>query len=72
MEWSGALKFLYENKEEAADIAKKQFPTMPLEDLQATLKRSFADELWSKDGQVSRASWDTAKSRRHGGGHPQE
>jgi NitT/TauT family transport system substrate-binding protein len=57
-----SLKFLYDNKEEAAEIAKKQFPTMPLEDLQATLKRSFADELWSKDGQVSRASWDTAKS----------
>jgi NitT/TauT family transport system substrate-binding protein len=57
-----SLKFLYDNKEEAAEIAKKQFPTMPLEDLQATLKRSFADELWSKDGQVTRASWETAKS----------
>ena len=35
---------------------------MPLDDLKATLDRSFADELWSKDGQVSRASWDTAKA----------
>jgi NitT/TauT family transport system substrate-binding protein len=56
------LKFLYANKDESAEIAKKQFPTMPLEDLKATLDRSFADELWSKDGQISRASWDTAKS----------
>ena len=32
---------------EAAEIAKKEFPTMPLDDLQATLDRSFADELWS-------------------------
>ena len=43
-------------------IAKKQFPTMPLDDLKATLDRSFADEMWSKDGTISRASWDTAKN----------
>ena len=35
---------------------------MPLDDLKATLDRSFADELWSKDGKISRASWDTAKA----------
>ncbi len=57
-----ALKFLYANKEESAAIAKKQFPTMPLDDLKATLDRSFADELWSKDGQISRGSWDNAKA----------
>jgi NitT/TauT family transport system substrate-binding protein len=57
-----ALKFVYDNQDESAEIAKKQFPTMPLEDLKATLDRSFADELWSKDGKISRASWDTAKA----------
>jgi NitT/TauT family transport system substrate-binding protein len=57
-----ALKFIYANKEESAEIAKKQFPTMPLDDLKATLDRSFADEMWSKDGQISHASWDTAKA----------
>jgi NitT/TauT family transport system substrate-binding protein len=57
-----ALKFVYDNKDESAEIAKKQFPTMPLDDLKATLDRSFADELWSKDGAVTRASWDTAKA----------
>ena len=57
-----ALKFVYDNKDEAADIAKKQFPTMSLDDLKATLDRSFADELWSKDGSISHASWDTAKA----------
>jgi NitT/TauT family transport system substrate-binding protein len=54
-------KFLYANKAESAEIAKKQFPTMPLEDLSATLDRSFADEMWSKDGMISRAAWDTGK-----------
>lgn len=57
-----ALKFVYANKDEAADIAKKQFPTMSLDDLKATLDRSFADDLWSKDGSISHASWDTAKA----------
>src|SRR5262249_4608584 len=56
------LKFLYANQAESAEIAKKQFPTMPLEDLKATLDRSFADEMWSKDGMISRAAWDTGKS----------
>ena len=56
------LKFLYSNQAESAEIAKKQFPTMPLDDLKATLDRSFADEMWTKDGTVSRAAWDTAKA----------
>ncbi len=54
------LKFTYENREEAVKIAKKEFPTMAEEDLMATLNRSFADEIWSKDGMVSRKSWETA------------
>src|SRR5260370_4989086 len=41
------LKFLYANPNEAAEIAKKQFPTMALEDLKATLDRSFKDQMWS-------------------------
>ena len=56
------LKFLYANQDEAAEIAKKQFPTMPLDDLKATLDRSFADEMWSKDGMSVAAAWDTAKA----------
>src|SRR5262249_28753106 len=57
-----ALKFAYENRAEAAELAKKQFPTMPLDDLKATLDRSFADEMWSKDGLVRPTAWDTAKA----------
>jgi NitT/TauT family transport system substrate-binding protein len=56
------LKFLYANQQESAEIAKKQFPTMPLDDLKATVDRSFADEMWSKDGTISRAAWDTGKA----------
>jgi len=57
-----ALKFLYANPNESAEIAKKQFPTMPLEDLKATLDRSFKDEMWSKDGMISKEAWTTASS----------
>ena len=35
---------------------------MPIEDMTATLDRSFADEMWSRDGSISRQSWDTAKA----------
>ena len=63
------LKFLYADKDDAADIAKKQFPTMALDDLKATLERSFRDQMWSQDGMISRAAWDTGKAvvlrRRH-------
>src|ERR1700737_399039 len=51
------LKFLYANPAESADIAKKQFPTMALDDLKATLDRSFKDEMWSKDGMITTHSW---------------
>ncbi len=57
-----SLKFVDQNHEESAELAKKQFPTMAIEDLKATLDRSFADDMWSKDGVISRASWDTGKS----------
>jgi len=43
-------------------VAKKQFPTMPLDDLSATLDRSFVDEMWSKDGMISPQAWETGKA----------
>jgi NitT/TauT family transport system substrate-binding protein len=57
-----SLKFVQDNHEEAAEIAKTQFPTMALDDLKATLARSFADAMWSRDGTISPAAWDTAKA----------
>jgi len=56
------LKFTYVQPDGAAEIAKKQFPTMALEDLKATLDRSFKDELWSKDGMINREAWATASA----------
>jgi len=62
------LKFLYANPAESADIAKAQFPTMPLDDLRATLDRSFKDEMWSRDGMVSHQAWETASAVVHEAG----
>jgi NitT/TauT family transport system substrate-binding protein len=56
------LKAMYANHDEAAEIARKEFPTMPLDDLKATLDRSFADEMWSPDGMVEPAAWTTAQA----------
>ena len=35
---------------------------MALEDLKATLDRSFGDQMWSQDGMVSKAAWETGKA----------
>ena len=35
---------------------------MPPADLRATLERSFKDEMWSRDGMVSRPAWATASA----------
>jgi NitT/TauT family transport system substrate-binding protein len=56
------LKFLHADRNGAADIAKKQFPSMALDDLKATLDRSFADGMWSMDGVISREAWGTGKA----------
>jgi NitT/TauT family transport system substrate-binding protein len=56
------LKLIYADPAEASAVAKRQFPTMPIEDLRATLDRSIADELWSRDGIISRQAWDTASA----------
>ncbi len=53
------LKFTEENPRLAAEVAKKEFPTMALDDLQATIDRAFADNLWSKDGKISQGAWTT-------------
>jgi NitT/TauT family transport system substrate-binding protein len=55
-------KMLYANPGEASEIAKRQFPTMPLDDLKATLSRSFQDEIWSRDGMISRQAWTAASA----------
>jgi NitT/TauT family transport system substrate-binding protein len=56
------LQFTYSNPDEASAIAKVQFPTMAQDDLRATLDRSFADQMWSKDGMISKEAWATAKA----------
>ena len=56
------LRLTLEQPDEAAAVARKEFPTMAADDLRATLDRSFADSLWSPDGVVSRPAWTTAEA----------
>lgn len=55
------LKATYDDKGKALAIAKAEFPTMSEDDLKATLDRSFADEVWSRNGMISEASWTTGE-----------
>jgi NitT/TauT family transport system substrate-binding protein len=56
------LRFAYADPAGAAAIAHKEFPTMALDDVKATLDRTFADALWSKDGMESPEAWKTGES----------
>jgi len=57
------LKFLYANpKRGPRKSPRSNSPTMPLEDLKATLDRSFRDAMWSKDGMISKEAWATGSS----------
>jgi len=56
---SAGLRATYADPAEAAALARKEFPTMALDDLKATLERSFQDEIWSRDGMISPESWKT-------------
>ena len=42
--------------------ATSRYYTMPLDDLKATLDRSFKDEMWSKDGMISKEAWATGSA----------
>ncbi|UFN46935.1 ABC transporter substrate-binding protein [Roseomonas sp. OT10] len=53
------LKAAYADPDEAAAFARKEWPTAPVADIKATLDRTFADGLWSRDGFVSPEAWAT-------------
>lgn len=54
------LKYTQEHPEELLAIAKKEYPTMADTDLRAALDRAVADQVWSKDGFITRAAWKTS------------
>jgi NitT/TauT family transport system substrate-binding protein len=56
------LKTTLSEPDRARAIAAKEFPTMNPDDLKATMDRTYADDLWSPDGVISRQSWATMHS----------
>ncbi|MGP7816960.1 ABC transporter substrate-binding protein [Niallia sp. 01092] len=50
------LKAVNENPDLAMKVLKAEFPSTPVESLQASLDRAYADSLWSKDGFISKES----------------
>lgn len=56
------LEFIRDNKEESMEIAKLEFPTMSQELLEATIDRSYADEMWEYSGQITEESVATGLS----------
>lgn len=56
------LQYCNAHPKEAAEVAEKWFPTMPLAYVTATIDRTVADKLWSADGTISEQSWKTAEA----------
>lgn len=56
------LEFIRDNKEESMEIAKLEFPTMSQELMEATIDRSYADEMWEYSGQITEESVATGLS----------
>ncbi|SFG85487.1 ABC transporter substrate-binding protein [Sporolactobacillus nakayamae] len=50
------LKVVNEDKAEAFKVLKKEFPTTPDSSLKAAMDRAYKDNLWSKDGYITKAS----------------
>jgi NitT/TauT family transport system substrate-binding protein len=50
------LKVVNEDKAEAFKVLKKEFPTTPDASLKAAMDRAYKDNLWSKDGYITKAS----------------
>lgn len=55
-----ALEFTDQNREEAFEIARKEFPTFDPDVLRATIDRGYDDGLWEFTGQITPESIDTA------------
>lgn len=50
------LKLVNSNKTEAFKILKKEFPTSSNASLRASMDRAYKDQLWSKDGFITKAA----------------
>ena len=55
------LKYTYDHPKDVVDVVRQTFPTMPADDMQATLDRCFADEMWSRDAQIDELAWENAE-----------
>ncbi|MCO7175130.1 ABC transporter substrate-binding protein [Sporolactobacillus kofuensis] len=50
------LKVVNEDKAEAFKVLQKEFPSTPKASLKAAMDRAYKDNLWSKDGYITKAS----------------
>ena len=56
-----ALEFSFANPDAVRELARKEFPTMPVADLDAMLDRTLTDELWQRDGKSAASGWEQVR-----------
>ncbi|MET0851696.1 MAG: ABC transporter substrate-binding protein [Candidatus Rokuibacteriota bacterium] len=52
-----ALEYTFAHPEEAEAVARAEFPTLPVEDVKAVLKRALDDKLWERNGSMPKEAW---------------
>jgi NitT/TauT family transport system substrate-binding protein len=57
-----ALAFCFANPQRVEELARKEFPTMPVDDLKAMLARTLADDLWQPDGKTAEKGWQQVEA----------
>ena len=57
-----ALAFVRDRKSETLAIAAKEFPDMTAADLESSMARAYADQLWEWTGKITPASVTTAEA----------
>lgn len=56
------LSFIQDNPDEAKALARKEFPTLPEDDMEAMLSRTLENEMWQFDGAIPPEAWEKTKS----------
>lgn len=53
---------VFNNDAEMREIAAKEFPTLPKDDLDAILTRARNNDMWQQDGAMPEEAWEKTKS----------
>ncbi|MBB5752441.1 ABC transporter substrate-binding protein [Prosthecomicrobium pneumaticum] len=57
-----SLAYVRDEPDEAKELARQEFPTLPPDDLSAILASTIANDMWQYDGAIPPEAWDKTQS----------